>query len=221
MSPLSNQLQFQFKNDFLWLLIALCMLIFVPSFIPSGFAKTTTIYATLVFAIFFSILSTAINKKHLYWSTSIAIVAVLSNLLPSSSENVFIFLLRMVSLIGFFSYTAITILYRISLSEKVSLNLIYGSIAGYLLMGVLGGFWCRLVDFLYPNSFSMPPGVEAQLDTLTYYSFVTLTSLGYGDISPLTPQGRSTTIFIVVLGQMYLAVNIALLVGSYSKESDK
>ena len=97
MSPLSNQLQFQFKNDFLWLLIAFCMLIFVPSFIPSGFAKTTTIYATLLLAIFFSILSTAINKKHLYWSTIIAILAVLSNLLPSSSENVFVFLLRMVS----------------------------------------------------------------------------------------------------------------------------
>lgn len=87
-------------------------------------------------------------------------------------------------------------------------------------MGVIGGLWCRLVEFLYPNSFSLPEGIEPQIDVLTYYSFVTLTSLGYGDISPLTPQGRSTTVFIVVAGQMYLAINIALLVGSYSTDRE-
>lgn len=221
MPSVSNTTSFQLKNDFLWLLIVLCLLIFMPSFIPSGLAKDTTIFATLLLAVFISLLSIATtNKTHLYWSTVIAIVAVISNLLPFSSEDVFVFLLRMTSLIGFFSYTAFTILYRISQSDKVSLNLLYGSIAGYLLMGVLGGFWCRLVEFLYPNSFLMPQGMEANIDTMTYYSFVTLTSLGYGDISPLTPQGRSTTIFIVVIGQMYIAINIALLVGSYSKKAD-
>lgn len=217
--PLSDKLQIQFKNDFFWLLVAFCSLVFLPSFIPAGIGKTVVIYVTLVAAIVFSIISTAINKHLLYTSVTLAILVLITNLLPFSSEITWVFLSRMAGLIAFFSYTAIMVLYRIARAPKVSLNIIYGSIAGYLLMGILGGFWCRSIEFLYPGSYAMPDGWEAQLDTLTYFSFVTMSSLGYGDISPATAPGRSTAIFISVAGQMYLTINIALLVGSYTRSS--
>jgi len=221
MSPLSDRLHIKLQYDFLWLLIALGLLIFLPSFIPDGMAKDATIYLTLLLACVFSVFSTSTSRMHLYVNLGLVCLVVGLNLLPISPDATAVFISRMGVLIIFFSYTALTILYRIANARKVSLNIIFGSIAGYLLMGVLGGLWCRLIDFLYPGSFSLPTGLEPQLDTLTYFSFVTMSSLGYGDITPITAPGRSTAIFIAITGQMYLAINIALLVGSYARTNSQ
>jgi len=221
MSPLSDKLRFKLSYDFLWLLIALSLLVFIPSFIPTGLAKNIIIYITLVLAILFSIISTASTKQDFYFSASLAFFAIVANAIPVVDDNLPMFLARMGALIVFFSYVSLTVLYRLANARKVSLNIIFGAIAGYLLMGVLGGFWCRLIEFLYPNSFLMPMGVEARVDTLTYFSFVTMCSLGYGDITPITAPGRSTSIFIAITGQMYLAITIAFLVGSYARSSKR
>lgn len=217
MSNQTKKLQLFVKYDFLWLLIALSLLVFVPSFIPSGVTKDIIVYLTLLFALSCSLISVGIGRMHLWGGFILAVFVLITTTLPASNSNTFIFLARILGLIIFFSYTALIVLYRIAFAKRVSLNILYGSIAGYLLMGVLGGFWCRLVEFCYPGSFLMPSYWDAQIDTLTYYSFVTMSSLGYGDIGPGTAPGRATSIFIAITGQMYLTINIALLVGSYTR----
>jgi len=213
--PLSKTSYLGLKNDFLGLLFALTALIFIPSFIPSGFAKDISIYATLFISVIISVLVAARNKHILLVGIGLASIVLLINILPLTSSNTAVFLGRILSFIFFFSYIAVQVLYRIALAQKVSLNILYGAITGYLLMGVLGGFWCRLIEFLYPDSFSMATGLTPEIDTLIYFSFVTMSSLGYGDITPITPPGRSTAIFIAITGQMYMTISIALLVGNY------
>ena len=53
-----------------------------------------------------------------------------------------------------------------------------------------------------------------------YFSFVTISTLGYGDISPLTPQGQAVAIFVAISGQLYLAILMAMLVGKFLKDSE-
>ncbi|CAA6818711.1 MAG: Unknown protein [uncultured Aureispira sp.] len=213
----SKKIQIRINNDFLWLLIALSLFVFIPSFIPSGGVKDVTIYFTLLFVLSCSLISIGLSKAHLWTGLTLAMLVLITTIFPFSDSNMPAFLVQIGSLIFFFSYVTLIVLRRIAFAKRVSLNILYGSIAGYLLMGLLGGFWCRLIEHLYPGSFLMPLNWKAEIDTLTYYSFVTMSSLGYGDIGPGTAPGRATSIFIAIAGQMYLTINIALLVGSYTR----
>jgi len=217
----SKNTEIRIKNDFLWLLIALGLFVFIPSLIPSGGVKDLMIYFTLLLVLSCSLISIELSKAHLWTGAMLAVLVLITTVFPFADSNMFAFLVQIGSLIIFLSYITLIVLRRIAFAERVSPNILYGSIAGYLLMGLLGGFWCRLIEHLYPGSFLMPLNWTAEIDTLTYYSFVTMSSLGYGDIGPGTPAGRATSIFIAIAGQMYLTINIALLVGSYTRNRQK
>jgi hypothetical protein len=103
-------------------------------------------------------------------------------------------------------------------SHSVSLELILGAINIYLMVGVGFAATYALLELIQPGSFT---GLEATLNTPTmvhpfmYFSFVTLTTLGYGDISPLTPVGEMLSYVEAIFGQLYLAILVARLVGLY------
>jgi hypothetical protein len=92
---------------------------------------------------------------------------------------------------------------------------IRGAIAAYLLIGLVWVFAYRLVDYLSPGALSIGPlskvpGHGAQ--TVAYFSFVTLTTVGYGDITPVHPAARVLAIAEALVGQLYPAILIGRLV---------
>lgn len=94
-------------------------------------------------------------------------------------------------------------------------NRIIGSVGIYLLIGVLWAIVYRLLYMIAPASFPGLAASEANLEDFIYFSFVTLTTLGYGDILPVTGVARSLAIFETISGQLYVAILIAGLVGAY------
>lgn len=105
----------------------------------------------------------------------------------------------------------------IFLPGPVDLNKVTGSLCVYLLIGIA---WAELYQLLHgfdPGSFS---GIEEQEGhalswRFLYFSFVTLTTLGYGDVLPLTIYAQTLTAAETVVGQFYLAVLVAGLVSAY------
>jgi hypothetical protein len=104
------------------------------------------------------------------------------------------------------------------------------SISVYLLMGLTWGFLYSLIYQLEPHAFSFPGadiltvGVptekqESVFIVLIYFSLVTLTTIGYGDISPLTMKARYAAIAEGVTGQFFLAILVARLVGMQMSKS--
>jgi hypothetical protein len=92
---------------------------------------------------------------------------------------------------------------------------IRGAIAAYLLIGLVWVFAYRLVDYLSPGALSIgpldrTPGRGPQ--TVAYFSFVTLTTLGYGDITPIHPAARVLAIAEALVGQLYPAILLGRLV---------
>ncbi len=120
---------------------------------------------------------------------------------------------------AFFAFALYGILRAIFI-KQVSGDAILGAVCGYLLLGIVWSLLYYAVETASPGSFQLPPprdaGVTAQrLDrgTLSYYSFVTLATVGYGDVTPVTPLARTLAWIEAIAGQFYLAVLVAGLVG--------
>ena len=101
--------------------------------------------------------------------------------------------------------------------RKVDSERLCAALSAYLLAGLCFGIVYFQVEQLRPGSFAIGGAAtklsQLDLQTAFYFSFVTLTTLGYGDISPLTPTTRGVAISEAILGQLYLAVLVARLVG--------
>jgi hypothetical protein len=119
----------------------------------------------------------------------------------------------------FLFWVCALLLYDIILrSHTVTLNLIFGSVNVYLMVGLGFAFVFALIENLEPGSFT---GLESFASTpdqvlqFLYFSYITMSTLGYGDISPLTPHGMTASYVEAIFGQLYLAILVARLVSLY------
>ena len=121
-----------------------------------------------------------------------------------------------------FAFTAVITVIHTLRARKVTVEQISGALSAYLLFGLVWGLAYFLLESAAPGSLSIGPvSDEARFGASIYYSFVTLTTLGYGDILPLTDRARSLAYVEAVIGQIYLAVLLAKLVGMYVSASSQ
>ncbi len=107
-------------------------------------------------------------------------------------------------------------------SRSIELNNIVGAICIYLLLGVIWALIYTLLNTLVPGSFGgeIAGNAHSQFHDFLYFSMVTLTSLGYGDISPVGAAARALATIEVVFGQFYIAVLVAGLVAAYLQRDE-
>ncbi len=107
---------------------------------------------------------------------------------------------------------AAVLLAQVLRAGPVTVYRLEGAIAVYLLFGVGWAHAYHLTGLLHPGSFNIPSGeIPSPLDW-AYFSFITLTTVGYGDITPVKPIARTLAMGEALTGQLYLAVLIARLV---------
>ncbi|MCA0931610.1 hypothetical protein LCM02_04035 [Lutimonas saemankumensis] len=113
--------------------------------------------------------------------------------------------------------------FTLVLKEAMSLqgdtkNLILVSITGYLIIGLIGGFLSAGLEYIYPNSYSHSADIVFDLYTFIYYSFVTMTTLGYGDMIPITQKAQALALMMVISGQLFLSVIIAINIAKFMQK---
>ena len=109
------------------------------------------------------------------------------------------------------------------LKEAMSLkgdtkNLILVSITGYLIIGLVGGFLAAGLEYIFPQSYYHSTGMVLELYNYIYYSFVTMTTLGYGDIIPITDKSQALALMLVISGQLFLSVIIAINIAKFMQK---
>ena len=118
-----------------------------------------------------------------------------------------------------FLVAVIVVLQRhIMTSDRVSGDTLRGAVCVYVLLGVTWAVAYRFVSYLEPGAFAIAGHFVDQGRSLAlhiYFSFVTLTTLGYGDISPISPMARTLAWLEAAVGQVYVAITIARLVSMY------
>jgi hypothetical protein len=122
----------------------------------------------------------------------------------------------------FLGYVVWHILNDLLRGRRLTAEKIVGAIVAYLLIGLLWAIAYMFVEVIDPGSFRVPEDVvslvgsdarETPMSIFVHYSFVTLSTLGYGDITPVTSTARTLSWVEAVVGPLYLAVMIARLVG--------
>lgn len=216
----------QYKYQFL--LAAQLLLSFIsPLFSTTPYARPVVDLAiTAVFAT--AIIVIANTRKHLV----IGLILMIPTLAVTWGIKIYhVESLEFISLLGsviFFSYIAGLILADIFRAEMVTLNIIAAGISVYLFFGNICGFMYAIIGHVDPGAFNIPATTASylgddvsSLGSAMYFSFVTLTTLGYGDITPINPFARSLAFLEAAMGQIYLTVLIASLVGVHISSSEK
>jgi hypothetical protein len=121
----------------------------------------------------------------------------------------------------FYFWAAALIVASLFRRQALSLDSIFGAICGYLLVGMAWAVLYSTLDTVWPGSFEVANRLadqvqadDSRIHLFTYYSFITLTTVGYGDVTPLSTAARTCAWLEALTGQFYLAVLVAGLVGA-------
>ncbi len=109
-------------------------------------------------------------------------------------------------------YITSLILLFIMRQTEITIEIIKAAMSAYFLIGLMWSFVYLAIEVLRPGSFQVASGTTLNHDQFIYFSFVTLTTVGYGDVTPISNGARSLAILEAVMGQFYLAVTVARLV---------
>ncbi len=129
-------------------------------------------------------------------------------------------LFALIVTLTFFVGVAYTASKRVLFSGTVNLNTIIGALAVYILIGMIWANLYLITLEIYPTAFK---GLEAKYwadnwSEAIYFSFITMTSLGYGDISPAMALSRTLASLQVIAGTFYMAIVVASLIGARTTE---
>lgn len=117
----------------------------------------------------------------------------------------------------FFAFIGVQLIKAFFKAPTVDLNLIFGAIAGYMVIGIIGGELCALLDYHVPEAFTITTK-DLSAYKYFYFSFVTLSTLGYGDIVPNNDAGGALTVLLSLAGQIYLTIIMAIIIGKFVAE---
>lgn len=146
-----------------------------------------------------------------------------------AKTNLYLTLLVYTLAISFFVVVGVSILIHILSEDRVTMDLIYGSACVYLIIGFAWAIVYGFIEVLLVGSFKIDGTIMTHMDLLgqynflnedlAYYSFVTLTTLGYGDITPVTSIAKMASSIEAIVGQLYITLLVARLVGLQISQS--
>jgi amino acid transporter len=156
----------------------------------------------------------------------LAIPAIAERVVISLTHNPNLIVAGLTFWLLFFGYITWNELRVLLKHKQVTTETISMSISVYLLLGLTWGLLYILIFYLQPHSFSFPNTLNAFsrsgqgiFPILVYFSLVTISTVGFGDISPLSLQARYAAVAEAITGQFYLAILVARLVGLYMSQS--
>lgn len=208
---------FGYKSKFFYLLSSLIIYFIASSLLTK--ATFANIFLSCIFSlvILFCIYSISKTKLLIYFILVLGILTLINHWLdyiyPLSITYSFLYYIEIIIFLTLITYSDI---YLVTKHQQISSDTLCGAICGYLLVGFTWTFIYTLIDLMNPTAFSnhpLGPSMHERTQFFLYYSFTTLTTLGFGDILPLHNVSRTFSWLETVAGQIYLAVWISQLVG--------
>ena len=208
-----------FRNNLILLICLLIFVFFYPELSVHRKIMLNIIFTAIILSSTFS-LEFSEKKQNILIGFGIATIFLIWIDLFIANE-----FLGVTILFFFFCFNAFITVFmirHIARSENVTSIILINSVNGYLLIGILGAVLLAMIEKLREIVFNLDAGVinfagsTAQgFHDYIYFSLVTMTTLGYGDVTPVSSSAKSITIIIAVTGQLYLTILVAMLVGKF------
>jgi len=195
------------------LLMLLVAIVFVIPVIAPGVSNTNLLWDVLLALILISGVAAVAEHRKLavalaLFSAVVIALALSEGLAPAWRARE----LRSLATLGAFLLLAIAVGINVFAFGHALSDRVFGALVLYLLLGVLWAVAYQLVERLSPGAFSGHTDESGTLAQWAYFSFVTLTTVGYGDMTPVALGARSLAMLEALVGQLYPAVIIARLV---------
>jgi len=215
-STFDNRLQKFSENRFLILLVLILSTIVLTPFLDH-FLESQILMDVFLTVLFFGIIFAIRSKR-----SQLIIASILVLPLILSTWSIYFYYSTQIGMVTrifgalFFGYAVIIILQIIARSTEVTRETIFAAVVAYLLIALMWAFFYMILEMVAPGSFSFPDkSIRAETMHFEYFSFITITTLGYGDITPLTNRASALTLLEALIGQIYLVVLVAWLVGMH------
>ena len=207
------------NNNFIYLLAALLILLFGIPLAQDLSVASAPLIRSLMFSLLLVVGIWSLKDGGRFFTIGMAFViaGLVLNLLAASIDSQPLFYGSIAAIVGFLLIAIVFTLRQVVFGTEMTFNRLVGAVCVYLLLGTIWAFTYSLVDALSPGSFtgiSPQEGRGWDSDWL-YFSFVTMTTLGYGDISPVSASARVLAYMQAVFGQFYVAILVAGLVSGY------
>lgn len=213
------------KNNFLYLTVGIVLLLFVSALSDQfeGLLGHQLVQAFSVINIVVGIYGFRSEKMWFHSGVGIMVSVIVVVVVGVVLELLQLYYLHLFLLLCFYLWAIWLAGRQVLFSGVVDANRIVGAICIYLLMGLIWTLMYLFIAQAVPGAFN---GVEQMVwydnfANVAYYSFVTLTTLGYGDISPVAPIARFLVYMEAVVGVFYMAILVASLIGVGINEAKK
>jgi len=211
-------------NRFYFLLTGLLVVLLIAPIMTEGYPGLTGMLLTVTLLIAVLSMSTSRRFRAIAWSLVAAkmILAGLVLIHPSFTAH----LVEAVVVLVFFVVAVVFSFQRVLDGEFVDMNRIAGAISVYMLIGLIWASLYFALSLIEPKAFegvaeltdyNLSLTNTAYLDLL-YFSYVTLSTLGYGDVTPVSRAAQSLAYLEAICGVMYVAVLISAMIGSYGNK---
>jgi hypothetical protein len=132
--------------------------------------------------------------------------------LAPTAEGRVIYAVGRLSVVAFFVSVAAWTVWHLALAQRVTARTLLGAVSGYLLVGIAFAVSYAMLEVVAPGALRLG---EARSSDLVYFSFITLATVGYGDITPVSAAARMLAVAEAVIGQFYVAAVVARLISLF------
>lgn len=211
------------RKRFLLLLFSTIMTIVFPAFAKSGRLSELIFVITLSFLFIQStIVANVSNSRKEFLRLLVISMIIVIWLKPAGYDSPIVDLVKLAFISSFFIFVMSLLIRFIVKSVEVNMNVMLVSINIYLLAGIVGAGLSFMLYKLYPEAYNFPSYiVNPQFVQFLYYSFITMSTVGYGDITPRIPETQTLSYILSIAGQLYVAIVIALLIGKFLMQNDQ
>jgi hypothetical protein len=211
------QTKLESRPDLLLLLSLLLAIVLTPVLDRDGWRRLVLAGVTFIPVIVSTIRLSQI-KLWVWPSVSLMLVNIVFVVTGNTFRSRTLTGIRWGFLAAFFALTAVALFSYLRSSRLVTQAHLYTAVNIYLLLGLLWTTLYLAIDVLYPGSIQIGGNPAERETNLLYFSLITLSTIGYGDIVPLSGEARILAALEGVTGVLYIAITVALLVSRFRTE---
>lgn len=204
------------QPKFRYLLVGILAVLFVDPILRDVFNYSSPFLNSLIFSGTLILGLWSLHESKVLLRTGLALItaSLLTAIFISKyPELIILRVIDMLILLIFCSMSFLFILEEITHDIDVDLNRVVGGICLYLLLGINFATIHSLVEIFLPGSYSHADIDLHSLNDMSYFSLVTMTTLGYGDVTPIRPLAKAISNFEAVVGVFYMSVLIGSMIG--------